>query len=195
MRAAVLLVFAACTPEIGSGTYLCGTDSTCPPTMVCGGDAVCVLPGADVPFACEPGELHEPDDDIGHALALTGFDCVSVPRELPGCLAAGNPENWVAFDAPTTCTAVEVVIRLAFPIAFEAVSAEITDASGAMLAEDAPCSDATPAQLSGTAQRCAKLTLAGGARYGIRVAPTGDGDCGGACNFNRYQLTVSLDTP
>ena len=38
------------------------------------------------------------------------------------------------------------------------------------------------------------IGLAGGS-YGLLVKPNGQGNCGGACAYNRYTLSVQLATP
>ena len=48
---------------------------------------------------------------------------------------------------------------------------------------------------TGEVVRCLTQTLTPAGHYGLDVVPEGGGDCGGACNYNRYALTVQLSTP
>jgi hypothetical protein len=195
MRASLLLIaFAACTPEIYYDTYSCGPNQACPEGQACNGsDDICVMPGAEKAFACSTGTAHEPDDTPAQAFALPALDCVSAPYVADGCLAAADTQDWYKFHTPTGCTAVEVDARMTFPIAQESVSFELWDfGSMTMLATDGKCMIIAPA---GDQASCIKFTVNTDADYGIVVKPKGGGDCGGRCNFNRYQLTVQLATP
>lgn len=58
---ALALALASCYPTIVSGAYSCGSDSSCPPGLTCSG-LLCVDPSEVTAFACDPRDLHEPDD-------------------------------------------------------------------------------------------------------------------------------------
>ncbi len=197
MRVAVMLVaIAACTPEISNGAYLCGLDSSCPSGQQCNGpDNTCVDDSVVQAFACDPTVLHEPDNDLAHAVQLPALACVSAPATQQGCLAAGDSENWVAFDVPASCTSVEVEARITFPIGFEGLSLEVTDSNSASLGTDVECKNVPDPEVSGEGQRCVAIPVTPGGHFGIRTAPSGTDDCDGNCNFNRYLLTVQLATP
>lgn len=198
MRALVLVVLAAaaCTPDIGSGAYVCGPEQLCPPGQACNGsDATCVTASSAQPFACDPAALHEPDDTPAQGFALPALKCVSAPLPLPGCLAAGDAQNWTVFSAPAGCTAVQIDATLVAPVAFEGVGVQLWDTSAmTQLASDEACPASLPVP-SGSVATCLSHVLTPGGTYGLKVVPEGGGDCGGACNYNRYELTMRLDTP
>jgi hypothetical protein len=195
MRAALLatLALGACTPEITSGSYTCGTQELCPPGMTCSGDGLCVDPIIVEPFACNATDLHEPDDNATQAFALPTLGCVSNLYLATGCLAAADLENWSKFATPNNCSAVGVTASVAYPIAFQPLGLQLWDIdANQMVATDDAC---TSGVVGGAdAKRCLTHTLENAKNYGIVVVPNGP-DCDGRCNFNRYTLTLQLVTP
>src|SRR4051812_4256867 len=99
MRAAILcFALVACTPDIASGTYVCGPEQACPEGQSCDGvDGTCVFTNTQRPFACEPSREHEPDNTPAQGLVITSFACVSAPYVNDGCLAAGDDQDWIKF--------------------------------------------------------------------------------------------------
>jgi len=194
VRALIFVGIAACTPTITSGAYDCGTQELCPPGLVCSGaDNTCVDPLAAEPFACDPAVLHEPDDSSTQAFALPTLGCVSNTYIDSGCLAAGDVSNWSMFSTPNNCTAVAVTASIAFPIAFQPLGMQLWDiTANQMIATDDECTKGVVA--AGDAQRCLEHTLENSKTYGIVVVPNGP-DCGGTCNFNRYNITLQLTNP
>jgi len=196
MRAPILAVFAvaACEPTITSGSYDCGTQELCPTGYVCSGaDHTCVDPIVAEPFACDPSELHEPDDAAAQAFALPTLGCISNTYIKTGCLAAGDTANWSKFATPSNCTAVGVKASIAFPIAFQPLGLQLWDlAANQMIATDDTCPSGVVA--AGDTQRCLTQALESSKTYGIVVVPNGP-DCGGNCNFNRYNFTLNLALP
>jgi hypothetical protein len=182
---AVLGPAAACTPDIASGSYLCGPDGACPEGQACNGpDNVCVLPSQVQPFECDGSLPTQQDIDM---------ECVSSPFQRQGCIIEGDTANWVTFVAPSVCTAVEVQARLSFPTAFADLGIELVDTDRNMtLATDAEC---TTGADTGEVRRCLDFQLVPGTAYRITVSPTGEGTCDGACPYNRYTLRVQLATP
>jgi hypothetical protein len=200
MRAAQLsapclaLGLAACSPQISSGAYDCGPNESCPSGESCNADATCVTTGTQAEFACDPSTLHEPDDTPAQAYAITVAGCVSPQYELMGCLQAGDPANWISFATPSNCTAVGVTVSVVFPIAFEPLAMQLTDATGATtLASNTACAKAPT--YAGDASTCLTATLSDAASYALSVVPAGSDDCGGSCNFSNYTLTLQLVTP
>jgi hypothetical protein len=193
MRALWIVALASCTPDIATGAYFCGPEQSCPAGFECNGDDNrCVTPANVAPFACDPIDEHEPDNDLAHALAVGTLTCVSPPHNIDGCLAAGDAADWFAFDVPPDCTSVEANIELAFPLAWEPLAISVSANDGSVIGTDGDCDQAPP---SGHQSRCLKVTLTPGSHYGTSVTPAGGGDCDGDCAFNRYTLTVRLDTP
>jgi hypothetical protein len=195
MRAAIVLALglAACSPDILSGSYLCGPDQSCPTDQACNGsDNTCVIASTASPFACTTKEEHEPDNTPAQGLAVGALDCVSTTFSQHGCLAAGDTADWFTLTAPTGCTALAINIRVTYPIAFETVGVNLTDPTGTLIASDAPCKVAGTA---GDDDRCLVQTITPGSSYAIQVKPAGGGDCDGKCNFNRYTLAIQLQTP
>jgi hypothetical protein len=203
MRAAVVcLALAACTPEIVSGAYMCGPDASCPGDLRCNGtedkDAnllaeTCVLPSIARPFDCKPTIELEPDNTMSEAFAIPNLGCVSAPFVSENCMLTDDAADWVKFVAPAACTAVEVEARLSFPLAYEELGLELWDLDrNMMLVEESAC---TAGAEGPDERRCLDFTLVPGTSYGIKVHPTGQGACDGACAHNRYTLRVQLATP
>lgn len=202
MRAAVRMLFAvvpmvlaACSPEIASGSYLCGAEELCPPGEKCDGVTdSCVLATAEMPFACEAGTEIAGDDTAMTAQQVPALACVSPRFQAAGCMPPGDAADWFAFKTPSDCTTVQVQARIVFPVAYEVLSLELWDLAGnSQIGTDVPCADAVgdPAHV----ERCIKLTVPPGGSYGLLVKPSGQGACGGACAYNRYDLSLQLATP
>jgi hypothetical protein len=195
MRAAFVLVaaLAACSPDIPSGSYECGPNAGCPSGQACDGPTnTCVIPSTASAFACDPMLEHD-DNTPATGTAIPQLGCVSAVFSQPGCLAANDGQDWYQFTAPSACTALEVKISVAYPIAFEPLVVILSDASGAQIATDIACKNPPP---GGEDSRCITQTLTPGTPYAIAVKPLGKGDdCDGTCAFNRYSLNVQLDTP
>jgi len=200
MRAAILQLLAlaavgACAPDIAPGAYLCGPEQVCPDEQVCDGVSnTCVLRSQAKPFACPAVTTEiEPNDDANNAQPIANLACASRPAELIGCTQDLDGEDWFEFDVPAICTTVSVDLRLTFPLAFEILGLELRDESGASIATGTPCAQAEPDD--GDEQSCIEQALTPGGHYAVRVARTGEGDCGGACDYNRYTLSLQLETP
>ena len=195
MRAAILvLVVAACSPDIPSGSYQCGPDQACPGDQLCNGpDNTCIAPSLVQPFSCLAKEEHEPDNTPATATAFGNFDCVSLVYTVNGCLAAGDMQDWFKLTAPAGCAALEADIKISYPLAFETVGVVLADDSGAMVAPDAACKGTSGG--AADEQRCIQKTITPGQSYTVEVVPAGGGDCDGACNYTRYTLQIQLTTP
>ncbi len=189
----LVVALAACSPDIRSGSYLCGPNETCPAGEACDGPTnQCVVASAATGFACDPVDEHEPDNTPQTGTTIGNLACVSPLSSQHGCLAPGDAQDWFQFVAPSACTAVEIQIRLSYPVAFEPLAVVLGDASGAQLATDTACP--MPAA-GGDDSRCLTMPLTGGQTYTIEIAPVGGDDCDGACAFNRYTLVVQTATP
>ena len=191
MRLAIVaLVFVtACSPEIDSGAYFCGVDSVCPSGQACNGsDNACVLASSAQPFACPDMSEHEPDDTPAEAFPLaSGLTCASV-QPISGCLHAGDVADWFAFTSPSGCASLSIKTTLEFPTAFEESQLTLAMADGTPIATDQSCAATQP----GNDAHCLKQTIATGTAFALSVTPTGNGACDGACDYNRYTLTISF---
>jgi hypothetical protein len=190
MRALLfVLSIAACTPEIVSGSYLCGPNASCPDDQVCNGpDNVCVTASA-LPFSCEPELATEPDDTTDKAFSLGPIDCVSVASVLDSCMDESDPADWVAFSTRESCVGLTADVRITFPTAFEELGLELWDLDlNERVAVDVPCT----AGDNGVELRCLRAPLRSSTRYAVQVLPTGDGACDGSCAFNRYTFRMQL---
>ncbi|HET9991864.1 MAG TPA: hypothetical protein VFQ65_25215 [Kofleriaceae bacterium] len=189
----MLLALAACSPDIPSGSYECGPNAACPTGQACDGPTnTCVIASTAGAFACDPGLEHD-DNTPATGTRVSQLACVSAVFSEPGCLAPNDGQDWFQLAAPTGCAALEVKITVAYPVAFEPLALALTDASGAQLATDSACKNPPP---GGEDSRCITQTITPGSSYAIAVKPLGMGDdCDGTCNFNRYTLSVQLDTP
>jgi len=191
----LLVVVGACAPDIVPGSYLCGAEESCPPDEACDGVTdSCVLTSSAVPFACDAGTEHTGDDTADQARAIPMLNCVSPAYRESDCMPIGDSADWYKLAVPSTCTSVEVQARIIYPVAYEGLSLELWDlGTNQSIGTDIPCPDSVgdPAHV----ERCIKLTVTPGGTYGLLVKPSGQGMCGGACAYNRYDLSVSLDTP
>jgi hypothetical protein len=194
MRALVFVGLVACSPDIATGAYLCGPEEGCPDGQVCNGaDNTCVIPTSATTFACDPAaEAHEPDEDAAHAASLGTLDCANAPILVNGCLAAHDTADWISFVMRPACTSASISASIASPLAFEPVTVELFDATGAtkLAGADATCPNTSASDKTGEYAACLQLALTPGTSYTLRVSPTGDASCGGSCAFNRYRLTV-----
>lgn len=196
MRAVFALVLvAACTPDIVSGSYLCGPNAACPENLACNGpDNTCVLASTAEPFSCDPDENTEPDDTAAMAHAISNLDCQSVPYVNANCMLEGDAEDWVKLATPATCTSVTIHARITYTLAFERLAIELWNLdSNTMLGVDTACPNTGEA---GEELRCLDAGLTAGTNYGIKVRPAQDevGNCSGNCSYNRYTLRVQLST-
>lgn len=191
MRALLfVLPLAACTPEIVSGSYLCGPNATCPDDQVCNGpDNVCVTASAQ-PFSCEPELTTEPDDTTDLAFSLGPIDCVSVASILASCMDETDGADWISFSTSEGCVGLSADVRITFPTAFEELGLELWDLdANERIAIDAPCPITSD---SGDELRCLKSPLVPSTRYAVQVLPTGEGTCDGSCAYNRYTFRMQL---
>jgi hypothetical protein len=197
MRAVMLtvLVVGACAPDIVPGAYLCGPERLCPQDQVCDGVTdMCVSASAAMPFACGKTTEVEPNNGAASAEVIPNLPCVSLLTEIKGCTPDGDTEDWYSFDVPTTCGATIADLHLQFPIAFEELVVELAGGQGTFAGSPADCS-ANLGTDSGNTDLCVKHPVTAGGHYSVRVARSGQGNCGGECGFNRYTLTLQLGTP
>ena len=194
MRASMLFIaLAACSPDIGSGLYLCGPEQACPKGQQCDGPTnACVSPSSSMPFECDPMVVKSDNTAATATLIAANLSCVSPIATSDGCLAKGDGHNWYKFTAPAGCTAVEAEIKVSFPDAFEPLGLVLADANGTQIATDAECKTGS---ITGDNVRCLTATITAGQSYTVDVTPAGGLDCDGECAFNRYILSLQLATP
>jgi len=194
MRAWMFIALAACSPDIPSGSYECGPNAACPTGQACDGPTnTCVLSSTANGFACDSGVEHD-DNTPATGTKIPQLACVSNVFQTAGCLAANDGQDWWQLTAPTGCVAVEAKVIISYPVAFEPLALALTDTTtGAQVATDTACKNPPP---GGEDSRCITQTITPGDDYALAVKPLGMGDdCEGTCNFNRYTLSVQLDTP
>jgi hypothetical protein len=81
---------------------------------------------------------------------------------------------------------------LTYELAYEELRITLTGSDGTtVIATGAPCSSGGPPD-DGVLATCVSAPLVDATTYILRIEPTGSGDCGGACAFNRYGLSVQL---
>lgn len=191
---AAIALSAACSPDIGTGTYFCGPDRLCPPDLECDDNTfVCESrQGADR-FECPAGsESSEPDDSRGDALEAGPIACGAplFPQVVTGCVADAEDRDHIAFELEQECTGEDphVEITLRYPIALVALEMSLLDEDGDVVADGEICTlsgDAT-----GMERVCIDRPLDPGA-YVLRIRSTGVGDCDGDCPHNQYVLDIS----
>jgi hypothetical protein len=191
MRARYLLLglVAACTPEITSGSYLCGEQESCPPDLRCDGEtATCVFARDVMPFVCPEGTNDaEPDDDIASALDIGTAGCGALAFSDDGCIDAADDVDHVAFTTPADCDGM-LDVKLRFSLAFAPIGVDLLDDSGAVVASGAQCGTADS---SGQITVCLTAPVDPTTAYVLRIdLPSDAPTCGGACAFNSYQLSI-----
>jgi hypothetical protein len=191
---ACALLVAACSPDIAPGAYLCGVEQLCPEGMACNGpDNTCVFAENALPFEC--GFPDPAGDDVpGAGHVITGLNCVSPIRESRGCLFPNDPADWFELDVPNNCVAVQLEVRITFPLAFEHPALELATDGGVPERVDGPCASGLPPD-DGETARCFKRVVENGSHHAIGVTHSGDFHCGGGCAHTRYRLEVQLSTP
>lgn len=196
LAAAAALLAAACTPEIGTGTYFCGPERLCPPDLECNDLTVtCEVPAETEPFACPAASnASEPDDDLDGARDLGSLACGDLAPLVddPGCLPEAGDVDLYKFEYDDECTGadphISVIVR--FPIAHVPLTLELLDDSGQVIQEAELCT--STADRTGTDRVCLESRLASGTYY-LRVrAVDGAPDCDGTCHYNRYLVALSL---
>jgi hypothetical protein len=193
VRRAVLLVgalgLAGCDPEIGSGTYYCGPELACPDHLRCDqASAMCVFPEQVGAFECgDNGNAHEPDDVAADGFDLGEAGCDGLEVRLPGCIDNEEDVDFLVGVTQSTCPLATMRVQLRAPLAFMPLSFDLLDGDGAVVASSEVCSfvDDDGEQLS-----CLEVDMEGGTAYQLRVQRADGGDCGGACGYNRYDLSI-----
>lgn len=189
---ALLVLLAACSPEIAPGAYFCGPERSCPGGQVCDGvDDVCVLDTSARPFACETAP--HADETPATGTVLPNLTCVSASYEAADCVASDDREDWYQLDIPDTCTAVQIDARVKFSIAYQPLGFALSTAGGAGTPVETPCKS----MISDDAfeVRCFTMQVTPGEHYAVGVTLADGPDCDGDCTFNRYALTLRLATP
>ena len=191
-----LLAVAACTPTIDPGTYFCGPDGACPEGQACNGpDNTCVLANQALPFECGTDFSDVTGDDAtatGQNISLTS--CVSPVFAATGCLPVGDVADWFQFDVPSTCTAVQVEARITFPVAFQRLELQLSEANGAGQARETPCTGSQNPDAPDEV-RCLTATVQAGMHYAIGAVPDGTQNCDDQCKNNRYAIQIRLAAP
>jgi hypothetical protein len=181
MRAALALVLiAACSPDIQSGSYYCGDEEACPPGLACDGETnICVTPGEATPFSCTKGK------------PLFAATCGAGQLESTGCVDTAGAHDQFTIDTDPTCT-MDYTVQITMPIAFMPLGVAVKDAGGNTVATGAPCN----VPHGGSVDVCASFSGGNGQAYTVDVAAAdGAPTCDGACAFNRYGLSVLVTRP
>lgn len=191
---AAVALAAACSPEIGNGTYFCGPERFCPPDMECDDPSyTCESPRLAAPFSCPAGSNElEPDDSAEEATDEGAVTCgATLVGERVGCLEGEGDEDFLAFDVTGDCVgeAPHLEVTLRFPIAFVPLAIDLLDEEGRTVTPGEPC---TPSgDRTGNDRVCIERALAPG-RYFLRVRAAPDApDCGGNCHYNQYTMVVT----
>ncbi len=196
MRTAVLfaLATAACSPDIGKGTYFCGPERFCPPDMACDDPTyTCDSTRLAERFSCPTGSNGlEPDDSGAEASDEGTVTCgAAVVTDRIGCMEGEGDEDFLSFDIAGECVGdnPHLTVTVRFPIAFVPLAVDLLDETGATLAEGEPC---TPSgDRTGNDRLCIDRPLEPG-RYFLRVRAAPDGpDCDGDCHYNQYTIIVA----
>ena len=192
---AVLASVAACSPDIASGSYLCGPEGDCPEGQACNGDDnICVLAGAAKPFSCTAKMPTEPDDTAAQGFVLPNMTCVSVPFVNQNCMLQGDTEDWVAVSGSDGVHGSPGDQRAS---RFRSRSSGSASSSGTSTRWRRSPRTRRARRKARQATRSAASTSRStrGVNYGIKTHPAGDGTCDGQCAYNRYTLSVQLATP
>jgi hypothetical protein len=192
-RAAACVALAACSPSIVDDAYSCGPQESCPPTEACDpATATCVAPGKTAAFACDPAVLHEPDDTPAQAFAAGTVSCFE-DSVIAGCLAAGDPANWLRLTMPASevCpVGTTATVGVSYPLAFEPVDLVVTDGSGNSMGSASGC----PNDIGGNTAVCVVFTELPGSAY-LVGALAATPNCDGACAFSDYVVAAGIAGP
>ena len=191
----------ACEPEILRNTYFCGPDSLCPPELTCqvGSDETfsysCALPQEAREFSCAvPSADEEPDDTAEEARDIGEVVCgAQYQFENWGCIDSGSDIDTFRFERPTDCTGSDprAKLTLRFPIGTAPLTMKLLDASGQVLSTGTLCSSGD--ENGGIERVCIEQRNLPPGTYDVQVTmdPAANADCGGNCQFNRYQLVIA----
>lgn len=190
----VALMAAGCSPDIGGGTYFCGTERLCPEEQVCDETSfTCVNDSARVPFECPEGsDANEPNEDTAAAKDLGPMACgQSVLGGWNGCLPDGNDVDVFSFQHDGSCATADprFDVTLRYPFALAEVQVELLDSSGAVIGTGENCTPAV--DFSGKEAMCISVPAAAGTFY-VRVTTSGQVTCSGDCHYNQYTLDIHL---
>jgi|GEM_PF-1523885 len=197
MRLAVVffaLLTAACSPDIGSGTYFCGPERLCPPDLTCDDTSyTCVTPASAMPFSCPAGfDDTEPDSDMANARDLGELECgVPAIQNATSCVVAGDAGDYYKFVYNQDCQGANphLEIRLRYPIALVPLQLELLDGSGTVLASGELCT--SPIDTTGRDRVCIDIPPVTGTTYYVRVVRPADApNCDGDCDSNQYLLDI-----
>ena len=194
MRAVfAVFAFAACTPEIAPGAYLCGPDQQCPDDLRCNGtNNLCVTSTSAQPFACGDMFTEVPGDDApASARSLGELSCISLVREQKGCLPEGDVGDFYEFRVAANCTSARVRASVVYPLAFQRLVLQLGKVGETPVTIDSQCPVSRTD--SGDDVSCLDASVGAGS-YIISVVADGTGNCDGACKYNRYSLGVQVAT-
>ncbi|MCB9561327.1 MAG: hypothetical protein H6709_19970 [Kofleriaceae bacterium] len=197
MAAALILTLAVtagaatgCSPEVGSGTYHCGPDRSCPDDLRCDEvSTLCVFPELVESFDCgENGNVHEDDDAPARAFDVGVAGCGQATVQQSGCIDNAGDVDYLRLTTPVGCDGTLSVTARA-PVAFMPVTVEIVADDGTtVLGDGTVCEDLDD---QGREWTCATAPVTGATGYLVRVRGAGVGqDCDGACAYNRYTLAI-----
>lgn len=187
-RLAPLLLLVACEPDINPGTYYCGPEEDCPPDLACDGPSdTCVLPSTAMPFVCPAdSNLDEPDDTPATARDLGITGCGAQAFSETGCLDDASDVDHVTFTTAAGCTSID--LRLRAPVAWALPTIELLDDTGAVVATGTVTDELDE---TGLVHLELMATVTAQTTYTARTRlADGTPDCGGACAYTWYQLSV-----
>lgn len=204
LRALVVLVLlvGGCKPEITGDTYYCGPERLCPEGLSCQVGLresfaySCVRPRATLPFQCPTETLdREPDSTPNDAHTLASLVCGDQAGFSNwGCIADGQDmdhfEVQILSECPSSSTRFTANLR--YPIGTAPLQIELLSSDDTVVAISELC---TPElDTKGTDSQCLDHSNLVPGFYHLRVSidEAANADCGGACSFNQYQLSVAL---
>jgi len=187
----VAVACAACSPDVGPGTYYCGPQRLCPDSLVC--DEIsytCETEAAARKFACPDGaEGFEPDSAMNVARDLGAMACkTSLLGNWRGCVTGPGDVDYMKFENTTTCGGVLRGV-LAYPRALISVKLEAVDEAGNVIGTGENCTKIN--DYSGTEQLCLNIPAPQGTTYVRVVVDDEAADCNGECHHNQYVLSLS----
>lgn len=174
LGAIAALGLAACTPQIESGAYFCGPSEQCPPELACDGEtSTCVQPANVSAFTCTEGP------------SLPTPGCGPDAIGSNGCVLTADAHDQITFQSPACVVMATVMIT--YSEGFMPLTVTVRDGAGATIGTSAPCHSVH----GGDQDACIEFATLVGENYTFDVAATsGASTCGGACGFNRFDLSV-----
>ncbi len=183
-----VLAAAACSAEIGTGTYFCGPEQFCPPDLECNPNTFsCETPGTFEAFSCPFGaSVNEPDEAMADAYELT-LECGANTEDFTLCIDDGQDVDHFSFEMEECFgESPHLSFEIRYPVALAELQLELLDDAGQVLEVAETCT--AEQNFTGMEWKCIDIPPLEPGVYFLRVSTTGERTCSGDCEHNQYRL-------